>query len=264
MNCVFADPNVLKKIIAALSKDLSLVNFYFDDSGLKINAMNDSHTDMREFVLDKTFFVSYTCLQSQVLGINVSLLNTFIKTAGLKDTIIWNYKLNETIMTMVIQDASENKTCTEFTLKLINYEEDSLSLPEHVSWDCHFRIGTALLRQWIAKSKLIDGNILIGITKGKDIAIQVKSDSMGEINIKQNIPSVMAQMIQSTPEFTCQEKIISAKEADCLDTLIQCSPGVDIQFETNMPVCCTSYLDQDMKSYVRLWIAPLMGEDEDE
>ena len=73
----------------------------------------------------------------------------------------------------------------------------------------------------------------------------------------------MAQMAQSTPEFTLQEKIISAKEADCLDMLIQCSPGVDIQFETSMPVCCTSYLDKDMKSYVRLWIAPLM-EEEDE
>lgn len=263
MNCVFADPNILKRIVAALSKDLGLVNFYFNENALKINAMNDSHTDMREFVLDKSFFVSYTCEKPLVIGVNITILNTFIKTAGMKDTITWDCNPEPTIMSILVQDASENKTSTTFTLKLIDFEEDALSLPEDIAWDCHFRIGTALLRQWIAKSKLIDGNVGFKIEKGKEITMEVKSETMGTIQIKQPIPSVMAQMIQSTPEFTLQEKIISAKEADCLDMLIQCSPGVDIQFETSMPVCCTSYLDKDMKSYVRLWIAPLM-EEEDE
>ena len=262
MNCVFADPNILKRIVAALSKDLGLVNFYFDESGLKINAMNDSHTDMREFVLDQSFFMTYTCVQPIVIGVNITVLNMFIKTAGLKDTIIWNCKPEPTIMTILIQDASENKTSTEFALKLIDFEEDALSLPQDIEWDCHFRIGTALLRQWISKSKLIDGNVCLGIEKGKEIKVEVKSDTMGTISIKQPIPSVMAQMVQSTPTFTRTEKILSSKEADCLDVLIQCSPGVDIQYETSMPICCTSYLDKDKKSYVRLWIAPMSNEEE--
>ena len=55
MKCTFKDSNLLKKIINALSKDLTLVNFKFDINGLKINAMNDSHTDMRDFYLYFTF-----------------------------------------------------------------------------------------------------------------------------------------------------------------------------------------------------------------
>lgn len=266
MNCVFADPTVFKKIIAALSKDLSLVNFHFNEEGLKINAMNDSHTDMREFVLDSTFFVSYICDKPLVLGINVTVLNTFVKTAGSKDTITWQYsdEAVEKNLIMTVQDASENKTCTKFFIKLIDFEEDALSLPDTIDWDCHFRVGTALLRQWISKAKLIDGNIGISITKGKEISINVKSDSMGNIQINQPIPSVMAQMVKSSPDFITQEKRISSKEAECLDVLIQCSPGVDIQFENNMPMSCTSYLDKDKKSYVRLWIAPLIIEEEDD
>ena len=56
MKCSFKDSNLLKRIINALSKDLTLVNFNFTDDGLKINAMNDSHTDMRDFFLHHTFF----------------------------------------------------------------------------------------------------------------------------------------------------------------------------------------------------------------
>jgi hypothetical protein len=257
MKCVFKDATLLKKIISALSKDLDLVNFVFDENGLKINSMNDSHTDMRDFYLHKTFFAEYECVSHETLGVNVTLLKKFINTAGAKDVVSW--KTSETTLVVSVQDLSTLGTITDWTLRLVDFEHETLIIPDDVEWDVHVRVGTVLFRQWISKSKLIDGHFTLEIIKGNVINIRVLSDLM-DMKISQPVPSVMAQIVKSKPDFVSMEKSVSSKEIECLDMLIQCAPGVDIMYEKDMAVCCTSYLDTE--SYVRLWIAPMLTEDD--
>lgn len=257
MKCTFKDSALLKKIINALSKDLTLVNFLFSDDGLKINAMNDSHTDMRDFFLHHTFFGSYACGEPEVLGVNVNLLQKYINTAGPRDVVEW--ETSSTALKITVRTDNENCCCTEWTLRLVDFEEAALNIPSEVSWDCHVRVGTALFRQWIYKSRLVEGNFSLEIVKDKEINVRVRSD-LTDLHLCQPLPTLMANMVASTPVFTTMEKTIASKETDCLDAIIQCAPGVDILYSDEMPMCCVSHLDDN--SYIKLWIAPIMGDDE--
>lgn len=261
MKCTFKDSALLKKIISALSKDLTLVNFKFDTNGLKINAMNDSHTDMRDFYLYFTFFESYECDKPdddpEVLGINVNLLQKYINTAGPRDVVEW--ETSSTALKITVRTTNENCCCTEWTLRLVDFEEVALNIPSEVSWDCHVRVGTPLFRQWIYKSRLVEGNFSLEIIKEKEINVRVRSD-LTDLHLCQPLPTMMATMVSSTPVFTSMEKTIASKETECLDAIIQCAPGVDILYSDEMPMCCVSHLDEN--SYVKLWIAPIMGDDE--
>jgi proliferating cell nuclear antigen PCNA len=257
MKCVFKDAAVLKKIIAALSKDLTLTNFVFTTDGLTVNAMNNSHTDMRELVLKKNFFAEYECGEPETVGINIDILKKFVNTAKPRDTVSW--ATSQTNIVINVQEPDENKSCTEWTMKLVDFDQETLNIPDDIQWDCHVRIGSALFRQWISKTKLLEGNFTIKVIKDQEIVVSVNSD-LADVKIAQKIPSVMAHTVSCSDTFIMSDKCIGSKEVDALDFLIQCSGGVDICFESDMPLVCTSYLDTE--SYIRLWIAPMLGEEE--
>ena len=105
------------------------------------------------------------------------------------------------------------------------------------------------------------GNIDFGIEKDKHISIKSESD-IGVFEHNHSIPSVMATVYQSEPDFTVEKQRISNKEADHLNTMIKCAPGVDLQLHPSMPLCATSYLDAEQNSFIRLWIAPMANDDE--
>lgn len=260
MICSFSDPTLLKKILGALSKDMGAMNLNFDENGMSIQAVNASNTNMRDFILHKSFFMSYECPVAKTIGVHIGVLNTFVKTAGSKDSISWKINDNCT-MDVIIQDASENNTCTTFTLKLLDITVDQLAMPQQINWTCHCQIGSDLLKQWISKSKLLDGNVTIQVVRGKCINVKVLSDS-GDVKITQPIPSFKANIIEMSQDVEKIDKTISYREVECIDQLLQCAPNIDIQYHNDYPMCCTTYLDPEMKSYARMWIAPMM-DDED-
>jgi len=257
MKCVFKDAVVLKKILATLSKELSLANLMFTPDGLYVNAMNNSHTDMRELSLKKNFFAQYTCDTSQTIGVSIDILKKFVSTAKPQDIVSWT--ITDTTIVINIQEPDENKSCTNWTLKLVELDQENLTIPSDTQWDCHLRIGSALLKQWISKAKLLEGNFTMQVTKDQEILVTVHSDT-ADVAIAQKIPSVLAHTVQTSETFTTIAKCISLKEVECIETLIQCSGGIDICFESEMPLCCTSHLDTE--SYIRLWIAPIIGDEE--
>ena len=57
---------------------------------------------------------------------------------------------------------------------------------------------------------------------------------------------------------------INDKSMASIDTMVQCTPGVDIGFKDNMPLSVTGYFDPEKKSYITLWVAPMdSGNEED-
>jgi hypothetical protein len=260
MNCIFADPTTINKIIDALADGVETLNLYCTKSGINVAATNACHTDMREVNLEQGFFKSYQCTADIVLGVHMPTLKKFMHTAGSQDIITWSTHTSGRLLCITIEDTGENKSVTNWDLKLIEYDEEALAPPPNPAFRVGFRVSTVLVSTWLNKCKILGGNVKLGITKGKHITIEATSD-MGAFKHCQPIPSVMATVFQQAPDFTEESQTISSKEAEYLSTLIKCAPGIDLQIDPNLPLTATSYLDAEQTSFFRLWIAPMATDD---
>lgn len=261
MNCTFKDPNLIKKIVDALESGVEILNLYVSTTGINVTATNSCHTDLRQLVLEAAWFESFTCTRDCVLGVNMPLLKKFMSTAGPKDKITWYHTEGSRFFNITIEGGGESKSIKDWTLFLVDFDEDALAPPPNPTFNVSFRVSTVLVSEWIKDCKIIMGNIDFGIEKDKHITIKSESD-IGVFEHKHAIPSVMANVYQAEPSFTSERQRISNKEADHLNTMIKCAPGVDLQFHPSMPLCATSYLDSEQNSFIRIWIAPMAADDD--
>ena len=79
--------NAFKTLIEALKEILNDANLEFDENGIKIKAMDSSHTVLVYLKLEASKFESYKCNNRVIIG--VSMINFFklIKTMCGNDTL---------------------------------------------------------------------------------------------------------------------------------------------------------------------------------
>ena len=74
-------------LIEALKEILTDANLEFDETGIKIMAMDSSHTVLVHLKLNSEQFEEFTCKHKLILGINMINLFKLIKTMSNNDTL---------------------------------------------------------------------------------------------------------------------------------------------------------------------------------
>ena len=116
----------------ALKEILTDANFEFDESGLKIMAMDSSHTVLVHLKLSAENFESYHCKNKRILGINMLNLFKLIKTMGNNDALtLYLEEGNESKLGIKIEN-SEKNTITKYMLNLMDLHEDNIQIPPAV------------------------------------------------------------------------------------------------------------------------------------
>ena len=116
----------------ALKEILTDANFEFDESGMKIMAMDSSHTVLVHLKLNAENFESYHCKNKRILGINMLNLFKLIKTMGNNDALtLYLEEGNESKLGIKIEN-SEKNTLTKYSLNLMDLHEDNIQIPPAV------------------------------------------------------------------------------------------------------------------------------------
>tara|TARA_B100001057_G_C22676625_1_gene882064 strand:+ start:156 stop:941 length:786 start_codon:yes stop_codon:yes gene_type:complete len=116
----------------ALKEILTDANFEFDESGLKIMAMDSSHTVLVHLKLNAENFEYYHCKNKRILGINMLNLFKLIKTMGNSDALtLYLEEGNESMLGIKIEN-SEKNTVTKYKLNLMDLHEDNIQIPPAV------------------------------------------------------------------------------------------------------------------------------------
>ena len=116
----------------ALKEILTDANFEFDESGIKIMAMDSSHTVLVHLKLSAENFESYHCQNKRILGINMLNLFKLIKTMGNNDALtLYLEEGNESKLGIKIEN-SEKNTMTKYMLNLMDLHEDNIQIPPAV------------------------------------------------------------------------------------------------------------------------------------
>lgn len=113
----------------ALKEILTDANFEIDSTGLKVMAMDSSHTVLVHLKLNAENFEHYHCESKKILGINMLNFFKLIKTMGNSDTLtLYLERDNESVLGIKIEN-SEKNTVTNYTLNLMDLHEENIQIP---------------------------------------------------------------------------------------------------------------------------------------
>lgn len=126
-----AQGNLLKRLVEAVREFIGEANFECTPSGIQLQAMEENHVTLVNFLLRSEGFESYRCDRNMCIGINVASLNKVLKCAGNDDAATLKADDNGDILTLTFAAPSKDKS-SEFDLKLISLNAQSLSIPDTV------------------------------------------------------------------------------------------------------------------------------------
>ena len=116
-------------LIEALKEILTDANLEFDDSGIKIMAMDSSHTVLVHLKLNADSFEEFKCVNKLILGINMINLFKLIKTMSNNDTLtLYVEEENQSVLGIKIEN-SEKNTITRYKLNLMDLHEEQIQIP---------------------------------------------------------------------------------------------------------------------------------------
>ena len=116
----------------ALKEILTDANFEIDSTGIKVMAMDSSHTVLVHLKLSAGNFEYYKCDEKKILGINMLNFFKLIKTMGNSDTLtLFLERENENVLGIKIEN-SEKNTTTKYNLNLMDLHEENIQIPPAV------------------------------------------------------------------------------------------------------------------------------------
>lgn len=123
--------NVIKILCDVLKETLNDVNIMFDETGMKIMAMDGSHVALVHLKLLAKNFEKYICTEKRIhVGLNMNNLYKLIKTVTNMDTITFFItQENRHEFGIKIENTDKNSS-TVFYLKMLDIDEEEINIPD--------------------------------------------------------------------------------------------------------------------------------------
>lgn len=134
-----ANPNILeiktvqastfKQVIDALKEILMDVNLEFDETGMKIVALDNTHVVLVHLKLDADKFETYHCEKKLYVGINMLKLHLLIKTISNNDVLtLFVDRNNANFLGIQIENEDKNLK-TVYKLSMLDINVINISIP---------------------------------------------------------------------------------------------------------------------------------------
>ncbi len=121
--------SAFRTLIEALKEILTEANLEFDSQGIKVMAVDETHTVLVYLKLFSDRFESYYCPQKYVLGVNMIYLFKLIKTMGNNDSLTLYLPASNPNKLGIRMENSEKSTVTNYFLKLFDTDVEEIKIP---------------------------------------------------------------------------------------------------------------------------------------
>lgn len=118
-----------RTLIEALKEILTEANLEFDSQGIKVMAVDETHTVLVYLRLHSDRFESYYCPQKYILGVNMIYLFKLIKTMGNNDSLSLYLPAANPNKLGIRMENSEKSTVTNYFLKLFDTDVEDIQIP---------------------------------------------------------------------------------------------------------------------------------------
>lgn len=118
-----------RTLIEALKEILTEANLEFDSQGIKVMAVDETHTVLVYLRLHADRFENYFCPVKHVLGVNMIYLFKLIKTMGNSDSLTLYLPAANPNKLGIRMENSEKSTVTNYYLKLFDTDVEDIQIP---------------------------------------------------------------------------------------------------------------------------------------
>ncbi|CAH0049937.1 unnamed protein product [Clonostachys solani] len=120
---------LLKKVVDAIKDLVQDCNFDCNDSGIALQAMDNSHVALVSMLLKADAFHPYRCDRNIALGMNLTSLTKVLRAAQNEDILTLKAEDAPDVLNILFE-SSENDRISEYDLKLMDIDQEHLGIPE--------------------------------------------------------------------------------------------------------------------------------------
>ncbi|KAJ5032609.1 uncharacterized protein L3040_009206 [Drepanopeziza brunnea f. sp. 'multigermtubi'] len=121
--------DLLKKIVDAIKDLVQDCNFDCNDSGVALQAMDNSHVALVSMMLKAESFSPYRCDRNVALGLNLTSLTKVLRAAQNEDILTIKAEDAPDVLNLVFE-SSESDRLSEYDLKLMDIDQEHLGIPD--------------------------------------------------------------------------------------------------------------------------------------
>ncbi len=173
MEVTFASAKQFQSLISAVSALVEEGEFFFDEEGMKLRAMDPSQIAMVDLFYPKSAFESYSS-SGESIGVNMADLEKVVKRAKAEDRL--TIKKGDGRLVLVFK----GKTKRTFTLPLMDLGGVMPKEPS-IPFDAEVKVYADFLKDSFKDASIVSSHVVLKATK-EAFYIEARGDK-GEVNI---------------------------------------------------------------------------------
>jgi|UniRef100_A0A6C0CHD4 proliferating cell nuclear antigen len=225
--------STIKSVIDAMKEILMDVNLEFDENGLKIVALDNTHIVLIHLKLHADKFEKYYCLKKLYVGINMLKFHMLIKTIQNGDILsLFIHKNDPNILGITIEN-NEKNVKTTYKLSMLDIDVVNVDIPP-ADFNTIITMPSAYLQKIIR-----DMHNLAEYIEIKNIGGKLILSCQGEFCCQETVLATETQNIQIKNNDNTQEIIQGVFSLKYLSIFTKCTnlcSTVEIYLKNSYPI----------------------------
>ncbi|KAG9295230.1 hypothetical protein G9A89_006212 [Geosiphon pyriformis] len=251
------DNTLLRKVVTAVKELVTEANFDCTDTGISLQAMDNSHVALVSVTLEPHAFEPYRCDRSLSLGVNLNSFFKILSCAGSDDIITLNADDTADVLKLTFEKQTEEKFA-EYELKLMDIDQDHLAIPEQ-DYQCIAQMPSSEFSRVCRDCLLISDIVSLSISK-ETIKFGT-SGELGKANIKIGPHGAEKKPIKIKAKKTVSNEF-SMKYLALFSKSQGLAENVSLCLSESLPAMIEYKLGEN-GGFVRYFLAPKMQDDTD-
>ncbi|BES93081.1 unnamed protein product [Nesidiocoris tenuis] len=172
--------SILKKVLEAIKDLLNEATFDCSDSGMQLQAMDNSHVSLVSLNLRSDGFDKYRCDRNLSMGINLGSMSKIMKCAGNDDILTIKAQDNADTVMFMFESQNQEKV-SDYEMKLMDIDQEHLGIPE-TDYSCVIKMPSGEFSRICKDLSQFGESMVISCTK-EGVKFSAAGD-VGSANIK--------------------------------------------------------------------------------
>ncbi|KNH05520.1 proliferating cell nuclear antigen-like protein [Perkinsela sp. CCAP 1560/4] len=188
-----------KRILEPIKEVVNEANFECSPSGIQLQAMDASHVSLVSLLLRGDGFRNFNCSRNFNLGINFNNMSKVLKCANKEDSVTMRYEETDSV-TFLVESTGQEKV-SEFTMRLMDIEGESLSIPEQ-SYSAMLSMPSSEFTKLCRDMSTFGDAVQISVTKDY-VKFSTRGDfGQGSTTVKPTVAADVSELVKSEPGET--------------------------------------------------------------
>jgi proliferating cell nuclear antigen len=224
-----------RTLIEALKEILTEANLEFDSQGIKVMAVDETHTVLVYLRLHSDRFESYYCPQKYVLGVNMIYLFKLIKTMGNNDSLSLYLPASNPNKLGIRMENSEKSTVTNYFLKLFDTDVEDIQIP-NLNFPSIIHLPSADIQKICRDMNALGEKLDVEITSsGSDLIFKCMGDfAEQETIISENNNTIKVHKNTNTHEIV--QGLFQLKHLVLFTKCTSLCPSIELYLKNDYPL----------------------------